>query len=422
MHPRSVRSLVVASCLCLSLNGLADRVRGQIAPTAARNRRVVDQVLLDDGTQLRGIVLQTTADRVTLLVERAWLAQHNSAGLAQWSAEQWEQTQRIQARLDDRIERWIQARSENRLLVSFLRDEQERIRAIDMDALNGLKFIMVGLSADQVRKIEIQPDDRHRVAALAWQNDLPDVNQATLRQLQRLLKQRQIDMETTPIELVSEMPPQSQTDDQWAARIALVEYLYHEPLAYQGAGSRLYPADQPLNPQMALGLLGGNMADQIGALGRELGLPEFQQPAAGREDRADWFRTAVKAAETKDLTGVWISRLEPPAGRTQIQIDGHFFFRTTTGQWRELYQGVATIPLSQVTPQQVAALAANPQVEQAIRSVEQLGLPIDRSRIELAFRHGAAVQIGLSQVRDDFATFQNRFTTRLDTPTVPWKP
>ncbi len=145
-----------------------------------------------------------------------------------------------------------------------------------------------------------------------------------------------------------------------------------------------------------------------------MGLPEFRQSQPSPADSSVDDRDAVAAAEQQGLNGVLVTRLWSQTPQ-HVETRSAFYGRLANDRWAPIFRTEIRFPLSDVRPEQIEALLQNQQIAEAIDSVRKLGLPIDDSRLELAFRSGVATQSALSEARDAFAEFMQPHIERLDT-------
>lgn len=407
---RELTRVLTALSMCVGLLAVAADATAQ-PPGAAWNQTGVDSLILKDGTRLFGLV-DTQSDPPTwAFVDRQWIrAAHPDLHqeLSDREADWW--AQRKPELLRD-IDDWINRRQDNRLLVSFLEDERNRIEAIDRESLKRTRLLSIPI--DQLRRFKSRPAKQRRIAALAWQHELPDVATTRVGDLQRQLETAGVDVDATPVNLVPSLPPMPETPDSWAARVALVEFQYHEPMEFHGTRKFLWASDAAPRPELLLGPLMENSIDQLSQLGQELGLPEFRQAPAAAEQPSD-DRDATAAADQRDLNGVLVIRLWDQTTQ-YVETRSTFYARLSNGRWSPIFRSEIRISLSEVRPEQVEAMRQNQQIGKAIESVRNLGFPIDESRLDLALRHGVATQSALAKARDSFAEFMQPHIERLDT-------
>ena len=225
---------LLANCLVLLLtSGLATGQR----PRGSPKRLAVDVVSVKGGPQLFGAVLSRSADGgLTMAVERAWLEKTYPRYYQELAAGERALATAAREGLTRRIERWQRRRSEDANLVLFLREQAQQVaKPLDAAAATTSQFVMIELAAGEVRNVFRQPPRQRRIAELAWALRLDNVTTRTANHLQRELQKREVDVAKAP-QLADRFGTLPQGEQEWAARMALVEFRLRKKLTFQGEG------------------------------------------------------------------------------------------------------------------------------------------------------------------------------------------
>ena len=380
-------------------------------PTTSKQRLGVDIVNFDNNQRLYGIVMTPQGQRpLRVLVERAWLKTTYPDLLAE--LENAELRKRVKAAEDlkSRIESWMEVRKNDRLLKIFLEDELARIGDEAPQEDSSGKFVIAELGAARVHRVFRQPNDRKRIVGLAWEHDLPDVTTRSTIRLRKDLEAKNVDVERARFDLSSEIKLVGQTEQQWAAKVALVEFHLRKELEFQGTGKNLIRAGTKPDPAAMIGNLLGSSLD-ISALGRDLGLPEFRSNTPKKTEDL-WWRRPTQEAEKDGFRGVLLTRLNQSALSNRISVESHFFAMESPGKWFEIYRGSATADANASDPDELNAIKEDPQIKAILDQIKGLGLGVDEATLAKALGHGAATQRALRKAKGDFYEFMRASVKR----------
>ena len=349
-----------------------------------------------------------------MAIERAWLKKTHPELYTTYRSRELAADKKLVEQSVQRIAQWSQERAGDALLSTFLEDEKKRIQATVNQAGNEPMFIVLEIPQGEIRSVYVQPNERRKIAGLAWQNGLANPTTTSTKILKKRLEEKQVDIQREVVNLVNELPPMPHSDKQWSAKVALVEHVYRPTLEYQGTGSTLFPSGEPLDAGKLLGTILGNENPLLKQLSDQLGLGD---PTV--KENPDWWKTAREGAEQKGYKGVFVIRMSQDYTSPEVKVDGHFFAKHLDGSWFEVAHLQAASPIQQQSQQSLERLRQEPQVKQIFDTLDQLGLPGGNAQIERALRHGAATQTALANLRTQLDEFLATYTRQLDTPAVP---
>jgi hypothetical protein len=417
---RYVAALVALFVLIGSNAARADKPAG-VADLA------VDQVSLKGGPRLVGAVLGREADgTLAFAVGRAWLKKTHPKYFEQALREEAVETRAALTELRDRIAEWRQARSADKELEFFLNKEADRVgmelKAIDAGTREeDAAFLVLVLAPAKIDRVVTQPPQRRRIALAAWREGLADVETRTTASLAQELKQKKIDPVDDPDALLDLLPPRRQNDAAWAARQAIVEYRFRKPLDFQGMGDAVVRAGENVNAADLAPLL----ADLLKSLGGDPLSGLLDPPAArgaskgtGKNQPGEkWLASAVKIAESEDLTGFRVTRVEQDLAAKRAAVETRFVARLPDGSWKTAWQQTVEADVSKPRPEAEQQIENDPRVRAALQLFKSLGVQGDE-QIKLAIRFGAATQEAQKEADSRFFEFRDRHLKQLDGPVL----
>jgi hypothetical protein len=384
-------------------------------------RRACDMLMLSSGERLLGIRPgPARSGIVALVVERAWLAEHEPALLRDVAAGE---IDRARAHLDllrDRITAWREERRDQPELTDRLSDQLDRVdrrlRVFDEGPPEPSQLLMLEFPAADVKREFVQTPENRRVLALAWQEHLEDAVEESVSSLTRQLIEKGVDVDRDSPDLSDRVAAFAQDERQWAARVALVEYEMQGRPHFQGIGASLVRVDsesaEPDLSQLIQGLLGSDVESQLAEL---LGSP---RPAPRNANSSAELRDALREADADGFRGVRVTRLGSLLDTRLATVEGRFMAKMPDGRWLEVWRHEASADAATPRPEVEEQLRDDPQVAEALRILSGLGLEADASAVGTAMRHGAAVKEALDGLNGAFGDFVLQYTTDLAGPPV----
>lgn len=384
----------------------------------------VDMVKVKNGPRLLGAVARRDQQQLTIAVQREWL----KARFPEYFQQQTRQEQQLQFKsrelLLKRIDDWKLQASDSELL-KFLEEERERVQQelTDLKANPAevtTQFLLITLTVDQVQSLVMAEPERKQWALLAWKAQLPDVEGSTAGKLQRLLKEQNITDLTQMVDLSDRVPKGGtlETEQQWAARRALVELRFVQELAFQGTGDTVFRtgagAPPPDLTQVMQQLLTDGIADQLAELFQEPGLGAKPKPQDG------WRKQAIAVAEQEGVSGFRVTLVKQDIAAKQARVEIYFLARMPDQSWKTVWQGSVTESAAQARPELEAQIKENAEVKQALELAGKLGL--GEENLTLALRFGAATMQAQQTAEAQFYKFWDGYNNQLDTSPVPLPP
>ena len=264
---------------------------------------------------------------------------------------------------------------------------------------------MVGCSARAIPGLQ-------KIALLGWNERLPHVETRDANSLEKELANRGVKLEFAPVDLSDRIPPRPQSDDEWAARMALVEYSLAEPLDFQGMGDVLARTreGEPANLGEVLPKI---FQQQLGSLFKDL--INDGRPQQKLKDDAEWLAGAIRQAEREKVHGFRVTRLDIDPNAMRVTVETRFVAKLAESRWRTVWQATEIGDGTKPRPQAEARIEQDPQLKSAIDTLKSIGLA-DGDTLKQAIRIGAAT-ISTQQAADaKFASFRDAYTRRLDGP------
>ena len=437
---------------CLSLTAVLLAFVCGIATNAVAQRRssqsdlAVDVVRLRSGERLFGAVLDESANGSgRLAVQRNWLRKALPEFYRSVVADEAVAQRTITEDLIARIDRWVsevEARpgrgNESRQLLDFLKDQrqqlQERLDWLKADIGGGgvgkgldTQFVLLDLPRNQVASHFLQTGERRWIALLSWRERFREVETQTVDQLREALESRKIDVADNgePVDLSDRVPPEAQSDVEWAARQAIVEFALGQRLEYQGISGALIRTDGDA-AQVDLAavlsqLLQGQLTSQLADLLNEPGLGNS---GAGKAKQAGATSTAalgpaIREAEQLGRRGFRVTQLDLDPPRGQTRVTEQFAAKLPSGDWKVIWSEVVTEDARKTRGAAEEQIANDPQVKQLLQIAEQLGGAGDQ--VKTAVRFGAATMAAQQAAAARFFAFRDRHTQRLDGPPLTEK-
>lgn len=435
------RSAVALIALLVSVDSVSDAVAQR---RSRQSELAVDAVRLRSGERLLGAALGESADgTVQMAVQRKWLRDalpefHRSV-VADEAAEQ----RVITGKLIERVDQWVrevEARpdreNESRQLLGFLQDQrqvfQERLERLqpavgERGVVEGLdtQFVLIDLPRNRIASRSIQTPERRRIAMLAWRERFREVETQTADQLREALESRKIDVADNgePVDLSDRVPPAAQSEDEWAARQAIVESQFGRLLEFQGTGGALIRTDggaaqvdlAAVLPQ----LLESQLTSQLGDL---LGEPGLGNAGRGRRKpaaKSAALGPAIREAEQLGRRGFRVSQLDLDLSGGQTRVVEQFVAKMPGGDWKVVWSETVAEDARKARGAAEEQIANDPQVKQLLQIAEQLGGA--GGQVKTAVRFGAATMAAQQSAAARFFRFRDRHTQRLDGPPLTVK-
>jgi hypothetical protein len=405
---------LLGALLAASLTAMPVFAQSKSVP---RDQLAVDVVSLKTGRSLRGAVLyRSPKGDLSIAVTRAWLKQANAGYYEQVVAADRQSQQDAWTQTRDRLKVLLETPPEQARLAFFYRSELDRLEELlAKKEPPETEFLVLELTAAAVGKVTLGSPERRRLALLAWQEELPDVEARDASSLKQMLLKEGVPLEGPLPDLSDRLPAQPQSEREWAARLALVEYALSHPLDFQGMGSTVVQtgADQSVDLATVLPKL---LQEQVGSVLDDL--LGNAKPGIKPQDDGELLKPAIAVAEKAGSRGFRITRLQLNAETSRVVVETRFMARLTPGDWQPVWATVEQADGKQARPAQEEQIEADPQLQTALKSIKALGLGLEDG-LRQAIRVGAATMAAQQTADERFFEIRDRYTRRLDGPRLP---
>ena len=375
---------------------------------------VVDVVTLKSGRSLRGVVVSLEPNgSLAILLSREWLSGANPALLETVLKENQDGRKVSWAQTLDRIGQRTKLPIASPNLAFFLKQEQERLDQLIADRNPPeIDLLWLDVRHETIGKVVRAIPGLQKIALLGWIERLPHVETRDANSLEKELANRGVKLDVAPVDLSDRIPPRPQSDDEWAARMALVEYSLAEPLDFQGIGDVLARTreGEPANLGEVLPKI---FQQQLGSLFKDLvndGRPQ-QKP----KDDSEWLAGAIRPAEREKLRGFRVTRLDIDPNAMRVTVETRFVAKLAESRWRTVWSATEIGDGTKGRPQAEARIEQDPQLKTAIDTLKSIGLA-DGDTLKQAIRIGAATMATQQAADAKFASFRDAYTRRLDGP------
>jgi len=273
------------------------------------------------------------------------------------------------------------------------------------------ELMTVEILASEIKSAYAQPTDRRRLLQAAWKHNVRNAVTRTPLAISRELERLGVEWRREPSGPIA-AGATSDTDEQWATRMSLVEFRLRKSLRFQGAGSFIARtgagADDVAMKDVMARVLKDQLTEQLNAL---LG-------GAKPRDDGKWLEQAIREAEKEDVLGFRVARLEKDTARGSASVDISFYAKMPDGEWAMVFQTRATQSTATVKRESLEEVAGSDEVKNIIGLLKGAGLPMGEATINRALGFGAATKEAMNQAHLQFVNFINPYTKRLDSPAI----
>lgn len=386
------------------------------ATADAADRPACDQITLRNGTKLRGVLFEQSDKSVTLLVSEKWLSAAN-AKLHQTS-----RPQNIAAHktgLEQAVQRLkADALPAGDAVAAFLKQQLEDVqtelaKADDFEP----EFLWLTLPIKDVARVEAATPEHRQLLAWAWAEGLDRAESRLAGELSRDLKARNVSPVGWPLPFIERLPVREQSDDEWAARRALIEYALGQKLDFQGTGDVLVRAGKEAQAdvgQLLVELLRQQLQSQFGDL---LGEPRPAKNGRDNAAKAESLAKLIQTSEAEKRNGFRVTRFELASDFQQATVTTQLVARLADGSWKAIFQHTERADAKQARPEIEKRIQDDPQVKKVLDLTRQLGVAAD-GQIQQAIRFGAATMTAQQTCDREFAAFRDVYVSSLVRPTL----
>jgi hypothetical protein len=387
---------------------------GRDAPLVAAGPLAVDVVSLKSGKSHRGAILARRADgSVVMAVSRAWLQKADPKEFARQSRTENESQQAAWTQTRDRIEKLLADPPESRSLNFFLKQELPRLeQQLKAESPTELPFFILEIPGSHVAKLVPAPPDRQRIAQFAWKEGVKGVETRPAADLRKDLIAAEVDVDGPLPDLSDLLPAREQSEAEWSARLAIVEYTLGESLDFQGIGDSLVRTGGEGQELDLAVLLPKLLTSQVDSLFGDL-LDPGAKPKAQPSPHPNALKPAIAIAEKHQQLGFRVTRLDLNAERLAVTVHTEFVAHLGDGKWEAVWKHVESADGSKVRADAEKRIANDPQVKTVLESLKGFGAD---DAVTQAIRVGAATMAAQQAADAKFYEFRDRYVKRLDGP------
>ncbi|MGN6545287.1 MAG: hypothetical protein ACTHK7_09590, partial [Aureliella sp.] len=240
---------------------------------------------------------------------------------------------------------------------------------------------------------------------------MKDVSTRDMADLERELAEEKIDPKLPPPDLSRELAPREQSDDQWAARLAIVRYALGSPLDFQGSNGVFVPTGGGAPAVDPSALIQKMMSGNLDALLADLD-PTARKPSGSGDD---WIKSVAAQAEGMHRTEFCVTRLDPDPSGQAASVEVAFVAKLPSTGWHVVWSTKHTTQASQISREAEQQIAADPQVKTVLGLLSALGAGAE-AEVQKAIRFGAATMEAQRAAQSRFYHFRDRYIQRLDGP------
>lgn len=393
-------------------------------PTHSGRDLAVDVVEVAGGPALHGLVLnRESRGEVVLAVERAWLAQADPPRFQHLAESEQATAQQAWTELRQRLQAWHAQTDLPAGLAAYVESEQKRAAAALVQLAEGpapqdsRQFLLIELPLQQVQRIQpATPENRQR-ALLGWRENLDRVSSRPGAELEHELKSLGFQPDSEQVNLSERLPLRLQSDREWLARKAILTFVHHKSLEFQGTPARLYRTGNGVPPVSPARLLAETLQSQL-----QRTLEELVEPgrAPGPEVNAPFppgtLATCRQEAKRLSLWAYRATSIVLDAEGRRGRVHSRFDLQVGPQEWLTIWQasreGGGGGLRDNATRQR---LREDPQVQAILRGLKEVGLA-GEDAIDAALDMGLATQQSLSELDTQFQLFLGHYGVHAEGP------
>lgn len=406
---------------------LTAEAAGQQKKGVEPDRLAVDTVSVRKLGRLYGIVLEENAGTVSIVVRRNWLEKSFPEFAKEHFAKEEKTIASDRDKLKQRLDAWqSEYENDDRKVIDDFVDENVKMLRLDEPVdLSKLQFTIVNLDRKLVRRTFTQGQDRHLLAGIGWSENIDDVETTNANILKRRIEAQKIDIANYDLTLGSQIPMSLESDEAWESRKSLIEFGLLSRVEYQGSNGLFLRRGADLEAGDALKsiLRGGGLAglggvggfSHIDRLGKELGLPEFQDRNLGRQsDENAWMKPMIEAAEKEKRRCFSVAKMTQ--GKN-VTVEMQLFHKVANDRWVPLVTFSNSESVAQQSTDDINVVAQDPNVTRVVEMMKKLGIS-DTSMLEMALKSGSATKKALSRSMTGLDEFVEQYSFEIDNPPI----
>ena len=362
---------------------------GSVADSAA------DVVTLKDGSEVRGQIVESGKQGVSMHVRRSWAVETLPDRLEEWERTEAPFLKRARSERLVRLEAWRRDRRGAGAVgaggVAIGEWIEEGIADLSRPEVDSDEppLVMIVLKRGEIARVDRRPPRETRLLLQGWRAGFRDVETMAPDDLADSLRGRGFVVEgDEPVPIDDLLPLPIESDARWLARRAATEVSRDPGLRFINFSGIVMP--EPV-PGAALGEgmdVGGLLSGLAGSL---LGDPA----AAGNP-----LEPKLRAIGARGRVGAIVTRLELSPDLAGARVEMTLLARVGPERWEPVTMEAATVNSQDLPAGADARIAADPQVEAVFKAFDGLGLGgLDESMKGRSLAVGAATQRALGQAR-----------------------
>lgn len=401
-------------------------------PPVAAAQASFDRLQHVDGSVWKGLVVGENPQAIFFACRRAWLIEHDP-GYKALAKSVRDLERQAYTQLQERLDASLKEPADPRIRFML---EQEMTRAqgwLAADAQKGAvpegvgaegrevaesELVLLELPRAAIAKVQRRWAPANGLAVWAWskQIDAPESKSADVLRKELEILGVQPGLEPPDLGLRFQAMPQS--DEEWAARLALLKYSRADGVEFQGTQGIMVRVDRG-QPADVAKLLTASLQNQSQALMREL---LGEKPAdLGREGRKSWLEPCERQLADEPVDGFRATSVETSLLDSASTVQSAFVVRMPDGRWTVVWRYEQAVGRGDVRPELVREIGEDPQIQSLMKLVQPLGIANDEA-LQAAMAMGAATLQAQQDVNSRFEFYRQRYQHRLDLPILRWDP
>lgn len=390
---------------------------------------------LADGAMLVGLMLGDNPSEVFFACRREWMRAEDphyakrSAAIASEERKAYEQ-------LRDRLKPMVEM-SANEKHVFFLEQELERAQNwLDSETHTESELVLLIVPKRDVKRLQL-PEAARRLeffntAVWAWSKHLSEPENASVTSLREELQKQGIGLDViadTP-DLGRRFQAIPQSDLEWAARVAVVEYSRLRAIEFQGIQGMSIRIEPGKEADVA-SLLEKTLSRQTSSLLGELLGGKSSRKDGSSEERSQNPLTAGTAVRWYDAPRSQLHDPEEHYFRTtevttdlpsgNVNVWSAFVVKLPDGTWSAVWKTEIDENASQGRADSIQRLNEDPQIQSLKNLLGGLGLASEEN-LNRALQSGASTMQAQQEANHRFEKFRQRYLNQLDLPILRWDP
>lgn len=399
-----------------------------------KGETVFHSLELVDGTRLTGLMLGDNASEVFFACRREWM-QTQDPQYSKRAATVANEERKAYEQLRDRLTPLVAANT-NEKLASFLVQELGRAQNwLASETHAESELVLLILPKREVKRLLLPEAPRRidlfNIAIWAWSKRLNTPEDASAASLREDLQKQGIG-----IELIADTPDLGrrfqaipQSDSEWTARLALVEYSRVRAIDFQGIQGMSIRIEPGTEADVA-SLLQKTLSQQTSSLLSEL-LGEKSSQKNTRDERSQnplaagtdlrWYDSPRSQLHNPEEHYFRTTEVATDLPSGNVNVRSAFVVKMPDGTWSAIWNTEVDDHTSKGRADSIQRLNEDPQIQSLKNLLGGLGLASDEN-LNRALQAGASTMQAQQEANYRFEKFRQRFLNQLDGPILRWDP